>query len=80
MFERWWNKRQDEAWEAALTAREKSERTQRSPIWGSAFKNDAELAWYAAIDAVIAEWEKPWREADGKTFIERLRAMRKKEA
>lgn len=38
----------------------------------------ASQGWSAAIDAVIAEWEKPWGKADGKPFIERLRAMQEK--
>lgn len=33
-------------------------------------------AWYSAIDEVIAEWEKPWAQAEGKPFIDRLRAMK----
>ncbi len=33
-------------------------------------------AFNAAIEAVIAEWEKPYGLTDGRTFIERLRGMK----
>lgn len=33
-------------------------------------------AWNAAIDAVIAEWEKPYVTTDGRKFIDRLRGMK----
>lgn len=47
------------------------------------YKEDCEVwsasqGWAAAIDAVIAEWEKPWGQTDGKPLIERLRAMQAK--
>lgn len=47
------------------------------------FKEDcdawsASQGWCAAIDTVIAEWEKPWVHSNGQKFIDRLRSMQTK--
>jgi hypothetical protein len=36
----------------------------------------ARLGFNAALEAVIAEWEKPYGLTDGRKFIDRLRGMK----